>query len=96
MNPPYGREIREWVKKLHEEYQVGNTKEAIALLPARTDTQWFKILREYPRCFIYGRLIFGNAKTSAPFPSVVVYLGMQPERFNQVFSKLGDIYVLIN
>lgn len=96
MNPPYGREIREWVEKLHEEYQAHNTKEAIALLPARTDTKWFRILRKYPRCFIHGRLKFGNAKNSAPFPSVVVYLGVQQEKFRQVFSELGDVYVFRN
>jgi hypothetical protein len=96
LNPPYGREIRKWVKKLHDEYQAHNTKEAIALLPARTDTKWFRILRPYPRCFIHGRLKFGDATNSAPFPSVVVYLGRQQEKFQSVFSEFGDIYVIMN
>ena len=96
MNPPYGREIREWVEKLNDEYNTGNIIEAITLLPARTDTAWFKILRNYPRCFIHGRLKFGNAKSSAPFPSVAIYLGVQQEKFEQVFSELGDVYVLKN
>jgi hypothetical protein len=95
MNPPYGRQILAWVKKLHEEYNDHNVKEAIALLPARTDTAWFKILRKYPRCFIYGRLKFGNAKNSAPFPSVVVYLGHNAKTFQRVFSELGDVYILM-
>lgn len=96
MNPPYGREIINWVRRLHIEYKSNHVREAVALLPARTDTVWFRILRDYPRCFIHGRLKFGNASTSAPFPSVVVYLGLQSERFNRVFSKLGDVYVLLN
>lgn len=45
------------------------------LIPARTDTKYFheyiyhntKEIR-----FIKGRLKFGNAKNSAPFPSMVV------------------------
>jgi len=94
MNPPYGREISKWVKKLDIEYKNNNIVEAITLLPARTDTAWFKILRAYPRCFIHGRLKFGTAKNSAPFPSVVIYLGIRPEKFYRVFSEYGDVYVL--
>ena len=94
MNPPYGREIIEWIRKLNGEYKAQHVAEAITLLPARTDTAWFKILRAYPRCFIHGRLKFGNATNSAPFPSVVIYLGLQQEKFKRVFSELGDVYVL--
>ena len=94
VNPPYGREIAAWVQKLSSEYQAERVIEAVTLLPARTDTTWFQMLREYPRCFIHGRLKFGEAKNSAPFPSVVVYLGTELEKFHSVFSKLGDVYEL--
>ena len=95
MNPPYGREISKWVHKLHEEYQDHRVTEALALLPARTDTRWFRILRMYPICFIKGRLKFGNATNSAPFPSVVAYLGTKQRTFQRVFSELGDVYKLM-
>lgn len=73
-NPPYGRAIKEWVKKCYIESQKTNTI-VVALLPARTDTQYFhdfiyhkaKEIR-----FIKGRLKFGNAQNSAPFPSMVI------------------------
>lgn len=67
MNPPYGREIGKWVEKLSE---VGG----VALLPARTDTRWFHdyIYNKAEIRFIKGRLKFGGAKNSAPFPSMVV------------------------
>jgi phage N-6-adenine-methyltransferase len=94
MNPPYGREIVEWVEKLAAEYEAGNVKEAIALVPARTDTEWFKILREHPRCFIWGRLNFSQSENSAPFPSVVFYLGKRLASFIKAFRDLGDTYVL--
>lgn len=96
LNPPYGRDIICWFNRLHHQYKAGNVVEAIALLPARTDTAWFRVIREYPRCFIHGRLKFGGAKSSAPFPSVVVYLGPNEERFEQVFSQLGDVYALVD
>jgi site-specific DNA-methyltransferase (adenine-specific) len=73
-NPPYGREIGKWVKKCYEEAQKPDTI-VVMLIPARTDTVWFhdyiyhkaKEIR-----FIRGRLKFGDAKNSAPFPSMVV------------------------
>lgn len=73
-NPPYGRVIKHWVKKCYEESRKENTT-VVMLIPARTDTSYFhdyiynkaKEIR-----FIRGRLKFGNAKNSAPFPSIVV------------------------
>ena len=73
-NPPYGRAIKDWVKKCYEESKKPNTT-VVMLIPARTDTSYFhdyiyhkaKEIR-----FIRGRLKFGNAKNSAPFPSMVV------------------------
>jgi len=43
------------------------------LLPARTDTKWFQdYCLNAEHVFIRGRLKFGDAVNSAPFPSVVV------------------------
>lgn len=70
MNPPYGREIKHWVKKASE--AKGGV--VVCLLPARTDTRWFHdyIYNKAETRFIKGRLKFGDAKNSAPFPSMVV------------------------
>lgn len=95
MNPPYGREIKEWIAKLHDHYQTGMVTEAVVLTPARTDTQWFYLLREFPRCFIKGRLTFSAVENTAPFPSVVFYLGKNAITFKQYFQNLGDIYQLL-
>lgn len=95
LNPPYGKEIKSWVQKLNEHYAKSDICEAIALLPARTDTEWFYYLREYPRCFLKGRLNFSNHENTAPFPSVVFYLGGKIERFKQGFAELGDIFQLL-
>ena len=93
LNPPYGREIGKWTERLQHEYESGCVTEAIALLPARTDTEWFQKLREYARCFLHGRLRFSDCETSAPFPSVVFYLGNERSRFAKTFGKLGDVCV---
>jgi phage N-6-adenine-methyltransferase len=71
MNPPYGREIGKWVQKAYEESLKGIT--VVCLLPSRTDTKWFQDYCLKAECrFVRGRLKFGDAKNSAPFPSVVV------------------------
>lgn len=71
MNPPYGREIKDWIKKAYESSINGAT--VVCLVPARTDTSWW-----HDYCikgqieFIRGRLKFGGSQNSAPFPSAVV------------------------
>lgn len=95
MNPPYGREIADWVEKLCEEYESGRVSAAIALVPSRTDTEWFRRFAEYPRCFIWGRLKFGGGDNSAPFPSMAVYLGNDIEKFTEAFGVIGDVYIRI-
>jgi phage N-6-adenine-methyltransferase len=72
MNPPYGRQIGAWMRKAYEEgLQRGVI--VVCLIPARTDTAWWHdyAMKGYVR-FLRGRLKFGNAKSSAPFPSAVV------------------------
>lgn len=72
-NPPYGRAIKDWVKKC---YQEGNKKDTtvVMLIPARTDTTYFHdyIYGKSEIRFIRGRLKFGDSKNSAPFPSMIV------------------------
>lgn len=90
MNPPYGSEIPRWIAKLVEEYETGDVEAAIALVPARTDTDWFEPLFAYPVCFVHGRLRFSD-DDGAPFPSALAYLGTQHERFAESFSDLGAV-----
>lgn len=71
-NPPYGKEIKHWVKKAYEENQRGTL--VVMLLPARTDTLWFHeyIYHKAEIRFIKGRLKFNDGLQSAPFPSMLV------------------------
>lgn len=73
MNPPYGREIGKWMKKADEAAMHGAT--VVCLVLARTDTNWWhEYAIQHEVRFIRGRLKFGNAKNSAPFPSAVVVM----------------------
>jgi hypothetical protein len=96
LNPPYGKEIGKWIEKLVAEYEAKSISEAIALVPARTDTEWFQKLSPYTLCLVKGRLKFwnsqGEADNSASFPSAVVYLGKTNTKFVENFSDLGGIW----
>lgn len=68
-NPSYGPEIRKWLERWRE------AEVAVYLLPARVDTRWFHdiVLPHASEIrFIRGRLRFGGAVNSAPFPSMLV------------------------
>lgn len=71
MNPPYGREIEAFMCKAYEESLKDAT--VVCLVPARTDTRWWHhYARRGKIIYLRGRLKFGGAKTSAPFPSAIV------------------------
>jgi phage N-6-adenine-methyltransferase len=71
MNPPYGREIGKWIQKAYKSSLEGAT--VVCLIPARTDTAWWHdYVTKGEIRFIRGRLKFGSATNSAPFPSALV------------------------
>jgi phage N-6-adenine-methyltransferase len=75
-NPPYGKQIGQWLKKGIEAASKGAT--VVFLLPARVDTRWFHTyvyMRPCEMRLIKGRLKFehkNGTKQSASFPSLVV------------------------
>ena len=73
MNPPYGREIKHWIKKAWESSKKGKTT-VVCLIPARTDTKYWHdyCMKAHRIVFIKGRLKFGNQESGAPFPSAIV------------------------
>lgn len=81
MNPPYSRGLQaKFIAKAADERRKGVL--TVALLPAWTDTKAFHAhiwdaQKHQPRegveiRFVPGRLKFGGAANSAPFPSMVV------------------------
>lgn len=95
MNPPYGRTIDAWIAKLVEEFEAGRVTQAVALVPARTDTAWWRRLGAFPVAFWRGRLAFigpDGAVNPAPFPSALVALGMEPGRLADAFAEVADVY----
>ncbi len=79
MNPPYGRDIKLWVKKAHEEHMFNNAT-VVCLIPARTDTTYWHdyiFSNGYDVKFLRGRLKFerdGEPGDPAPFPSAIIIM----------------------
>jgi len=73
LNPPYGRGLKDWIKKGYEEGQKDNTT-VVMLIPARTDTKYWHdyVMKADEIRFVRGRIKFGDETNSAPFPSAVV------------------------
>jgi hypothetical protein len=72
-NPPYSK-IDDFLRHGLFHLASGNAKLLVYLVPSRTDTAWFHdyCLKADEIRFIRGRLKFGDAKNSAPFPSMIV------------------------
>jgi hypothetical protein len=99
LNPPYGIEDGEsnqarWSRRLIQEYEAGNVREAILLVNAVTGNGWFAPLKDYPICFPDARIRFYNADTEAGQPThgnALVYLGPNIAEFVRVFSQFGAV-----
>jgi len=73
MNPPYGRVIGAFMAKANNEAQRG--ARVVCLVPSRTDTNWFhNYAIHWEVRYLRGRLKFGDAVNSAPFPSAIVVM----------------------
>jgi site-specific DNA-methyltransferase (adenine-specific) len=72
MNPPYGRTIKNWMKKAYESSQNGTL--VVCLVPARVDTKWWHdyAMKAAEIRFTTRRLTFQNAGNKAPFPVAIV------------------------
>lgn len=77
-NPPYGREISQWMRKSLECSVLGHAT-VVCLVPARTDTGWWHdfVSKASEIRYLRGRLKFGGHQNSAPFPSAVVIFERQ-------------------
>ncbi|MEO1559474.1 MAG: hypothetical protein AAFS12_07495, partial [Cyanobacteria bacterium J06632_19] len=86
------------MKKLQAEIELGRVIEAIALLPAATDTNWLSpVLKTQPVCFWKGRIKFlgedYKPKSSARQSHVLIYWGENWQRFKEVFEEYGFVSV---
>ncbi len=101
LNPPYGKEAGKslqarWSHRLLDEHRAGNVEQACLLVNAMTGNKWFAPLWQFPISFVESRIHFvapaeSGLKDQPTHGSVVVYLGLNHERFAEVFGKVGHV-----
>lgn len=88
VNPPYGREQINWVKKAFKESEEWGTK-GVLLIPARTDTNLFhNIICKQAKevIFFEGRLVFGTDSFWEDFWNNEYIDG----KLNKKYGKIGS------
>ena len=77
LNPPYGRQIGNWLKKAYESSLQGCL--VAILVPSRTDTAWWhRYACQGEIRFLKGRIRFEGGAHCAPFPSAIVIFRPRP------------------
>lgn len=92
VNPPYGGgEIAKWVAKGIEESAWDGGLALVFLLPASTETQWFRELVHHGAhiCFLNKRVTFVGQKNPYPGPHLIAALGVDWETFSDVLGDVG-------
>ena len=75
-NPPYGREMPNWIRKAIEASKEGTT--TVMLIPARTNTGWWHelVMPHFEIRFVRGRPKFNGGEHGLPFPlAILVIIG---------------------
>ncbi|WP_265463716.1 DNA N-6-adenine-methyltransferase [Bacillus velezensis] len=94
MNPPYGREIKKWIKKAYEEIENGNSEIAVCLVPARTCSAWWhEYCMKGEILFIRHRLKFGGSKINAPFPNALVIFSNEHVNTYKAIDREGNLVI---
>lgn len=100
-NPPYGRDLKNWVEKAIHEAEGKSYKCCTLLVPFRPDTKWFKLIYDYAMehggvvcTAIHGRLKFtlnGKPVGTATFPSCAITIWPGEVTTNRFDMRLIEI-----
>lgn len=99
LNPPYGKLSNKsmldvWINKLVNGYQDGQIEQAVLLATNNIEAPWFKLLWEYPICFVDHEVRFlhpQGIRKCHLFGTILAYLGPNEQRFIDIFSQFGTI-----
>lgn len=107
VNPPFGRNVLDWILKMKEEAKLYPDNYYCMLLPARTDTAWFQdhvCMNDTIDSIVYflrGRLKFVNPVLNAKGePHIIGSMlwilrakGIQSKKFVQLDSEIKGVLV---
>ena len=87
MNPPYGGQTGNWIKKAWEESEKGAT--VVCLITASPDrSYWHDYIFQHAAQirFIRGRLKFSESKQGAPFASAIIVFDKKKKYSPKVYA----------
>ncbi len=102
LNCPFGKtgntsNVELWLEKLFDEYSAGNFEEAMVIVNATPDREWFQRLWDCWICFLYKRVRFwrpealGGKANQPTHGNVFAYLGPDATKFAEKLEKHGRI-----
>lgn len=100
-NPPYGRTVENWIVCALTCYAAGDINSAILLLN-RTGAAWYKARTKEVTaiCEVHKRIAFidenGQRQSSPRYYNDFLYLGKDVEKFVDVFSRIGDVRLMMH
>jgi phage N-6-adenine-methyltransferase len=97
INPPYSS-IAPWISKIAQESASHKVTNLVALVPARTDTNWWHdAMRSGATImFLKGRLKFGDQEQSAPFPSALLLWKLPHDTLEQLRRAFPTAQLFLN
>lgn len=94
LNPPYSAPTV-WVRRVLQEYKIGNVSAALILTNSYTETNWWQELASVgTMLFFRGRLQFWHPEKTSDrnrTGQTLCYLGPDRDRFVEVFQVHGAI-----
>lgn len=100
INPPYGRALLPWARKIVGEAPALRNHHMFVLVPSRTETEWFGTLFDSADAiaFFRDRIRFWHpwktGKDSPAFPNALFYFGSSPGMFEAVFRDAARVVKL--
>lgn len=84
VNPPFS-ELLKWLRRAHEQWQVGNVETVVCLIPVRTDSAWFHqtLSADADIYLLQGRVRFLDPRGKGqhtPFSLMILTLGATTEQ----------------
>lgn len=100
MNPPYSADlVQKFSDKIVNEYESGNTTEAIVLVNNATETQWFNnmVTSASAVAFPKGRIRYESTTKEMNTPlqgQAFIYFGDNKNKFCDVFKEIGWVAIV--
>jgi len=91
LNPPYS-DIGPWLDKANQGVEEGDIMSVFALVPYRTQTQWFQrnVDNVNVICFVEGCISFGDSDDTAPFGNLILGYGNIRSESISALNEMGQ------